>query len=73
MKEITMGFENVPVGLTNSVPTLSIVDGRKVKRSKDECVRMSEVDIFPKRKEFVTGSIRLRGVRRANEMCISRC
>ena len=49
-----MGFENVPVGLTNSVPTFSIVDGRKVKRSMDECVRMSEVDKFPKGKEFVT-------------------
>lgn len=61
-----MGFENVPVGLTNSVPTFSIVDGRKVKRSMDECVRMSEVDIFSKRKEFVTGSVRFRGVRRAN-------
>jgi hypothetical protein len=35
--EITMGFENVPVGLTNSVPTFSIVDGGKVKRSMDEC------------------------------------
>ena len=61
-----MGFENVPVGLTNSVPTFSIVDGRKIKRSMDECVRMSEVDIFPKRKEFVTGSVRLRVVRRTN-------
>ena len=61
-----MGFENVPVGLTNSVPTFSIVDGRKIKRSMDECVRMSEVDIFLKRKEFVTGSVRLRVVRRTN-------
>ena len=61
-----MGFESVPVRLTNSVPTFSIVDGRKVKRSMDECVRMSEVGIFSKRKEFVTGSVRLRGVRRAN-------
>ncbi len=49
-----MGFENVPVGLTNYVPTFSIVDGRKVKRSMDECVRMSEVDKFLKGKEFVT-------------------
>ena len=49
-----MGFENVPVGLTNSVSTFLIVDGRKVKRFKDECVRMSEVDKFPKGKEFVT-------------------
>ena len=48
------GIENVPVGLTNSVPTFFIVDGRKVKRSMDECVRMSEVDKFPKGKEFVT-------------------
>ena len=68
-----MGFENVPVGLTNSVPTLLIFDGRKFKWSMDKCVRMSEVDMFSKRKEFVTGSVRLRGVRRANEMCISRC
>jgi hypothetical protein len=52
--EITMGFENVPVGLTKYVPTFLIVDGRKVKRSMDECVRMSEVDKFPKGKEFVT-------------------
>ena len=49
-----MGFENVPVGLTNSVPTFLIVDGRKVKRSMDEWVRVSEVDIIPKGKEFVT-------------------
>ena len=49
-----MGFENVPVGLTNSVPTFSIVDGRKVTRSMDECVRVSEVDKFPEGKEFVT-------------------
>ena len=61
-----MGFENVPVGLTNSVPTFSIVDGRKVKRSMDECVRVSEVDIFPKRKELMTGSVCHRVVRRAN-------
>ena len=61
-----MGFENVPVGLTNYVPTFSIVDGRKIKRSMDECVRMSEVDIFPKRKEFVMGSLRLRVVRKTN-------
>jgi hypothetical protein len=67
-----MGFENVPVGLTNSVPTFSFVDGRKVKRSMDECVRVSDVDIFSKRKEFVTGSVRLRAVRRANQMRISR-
>ncbi len=68
---MAMGFENVPVGLTNSVPTFLIVDGRKVKRSMDECVRVSEVDIFPKRKEFVTGSVRLRAVRRVNQMSIS--
>ena len=51
--EIAVGFENVPVGLTKYVPTFSIVDDRKVKRSMDECVRVNEVDIFPKRKEFV--------------------
>ena len=72
MIEITIGFENVPVGLTNSIPTFSIVDGRKVKRSMDECVRVSEVDIFPKRKEFVTRSVGLSAVRRANQMRISR-
>ena len=67
-----MEFENVPVGLTNSVPTFSIVDGRKVKRSMDECVQVSEVDIFPKKKKFVMGSVGLRAVRRANQMSISR-
>ena len=63
-----MGFENVPVRLPNSVPTFLIVDGRK---AMNECVRVSEVDIFPKRKEFVTGSVRLRATRRANQMSIS--
>jgi len=48
-----MEVENIPVGLTNYVPTFLIVGGRKVKRSMDECVRVNEVDIFPKRKEFV--------------------
>ena len=67
-----MGFENIPVGLTNSVPAFLIVDGRKVKQSVDECLRVSEVDIFPKRKDFVTGSVGLRAVRRANQMSISR-
>ena len=67
-----MGFENVPVGLTNSVPTFLIVDVRKVKRSMDECVGVSEVDIFLKREEFVTGSVGLRAVRRANQMSICR-
>ena len=68
-----MGFENVPVGLTNSVPTLSIIDSSEVKRSMNECVRMSEIDIFPKREEFVTVSVGFRCVSRSTQMSMSRC
>ncbi len=68
-----MGFENVPVGLTNSVPTLLIIDSSEVKRSMNECVQMSEVDIFPKREEFVMVSIDLRCASRSKQMSMSRC
>ena len=41
-----MGFEDIPFELTDSVTTLSFVDGSKFERTMDECVRMSEVDIY---------------------------
>ena len=43
--EIAVGFEDIPFELTDSVTTLSFVDGSKFERTMDECVRMSEVDI----------------------------
>ena len=58
--EIAVGFEDIPFELTDSVTTLSFVDGSEVKRTMDECVRMSEVDIFTKGKEFVTISVGFR-------------
>ena len=60
MIEMTMGFQNIPFSLTDSVSTLPFVDSRKVKRTVNECVRMSEVDVFPKRKEFVVSSVGIR-------------
>ncbi len=60
MIEMTMGFQNIPDGLTDSVATLLVVNSRKVKRTVNECVRMSEVDVFSKRKEFVGSSIGIR-------------
>ena len=60
MIEMTMGFQNIPFSLTDSVSTLPCVDSRKVKRTVNECVRMSEVDVFPKRKEFVASSVGIR-------------
>jgi hypothetical protein len=59
-----MGFENIPFGLPYAVPTLSIVDRCELKWTVNECVRMSEVNIFSKREKFVASSV---GVR-----CISR-
>lgn len=73
VKEMTMGFENIPLGLTNSVPTPSIVDKSKVKRAMNECVRMSEDEIFSKREEFVMSSVGFGCVSRAKQMSISRC
>ena len=60
MIETTMGFQNIPFSLTDSVSTLPFVNSRKVKRAVNECVRMSEVDIFTKRKEFVPISVGFR-------------
>jgi hypothetical protein len=58
--EIAMGFEDIPFDLTDSVTTLSFVDNSKIKRTVNECVRMSEVDIYTKREEFVTISVGFR-------------
>ena len=60
MIEMTMGLQNIPFSLTDSVSTLPFVDSRKVKRTVNECVCMSEVDVFPKRKEFVASSVGIR-------------
>ena len=58
--EIAMGFEDIPFELTDSVTTLSFVDNSKIEQTVNECVRMSEVDIFTKREEFVTISVGFR-------------
>ena len=58
--EMTMRFQNIPFGLTDSVATLLFVNSRKVKRTVNGCIRMSEVDVFLKRKEFVASSIGIR-------------
>ena len=58
--EIAVGFEDIPFELADSVTTLSFVDGSKFERTLDECVRMSEVDIFTKREEFVLISVGFR-------------
>ncbi len=43
---MAMGFEKIPFGLTYCVPTLSIVDQCELEWTMDECVRMSEVNVF---------------------------
>ena len=60
MIEIAMGFEDIPFDLTDSVTTLSFVDNSEIERTVNECVHMSEVDIFTKREEFVTISVGFR-------------
>ena len=60
MIEMTMGFQNITFSLTDSVTTLPFVNSRKVKWTMNECVRMSEVDVFLKRKEFVASSVGIR-------------
>ena len=60
MIEMTMRFQNIPFGLTDSVSTLPFVNSRKVERTVNECVRMSKVDVFLKRKEFVASSVGIR-------------
>ena len=52
--EIAMGFEDISFDLTDSVTTLSFVDNSKIERTMNECVRMSEVDVFAKREELVS-------------------
>ena len=58
--EIAMGLEDIPFNLTDSVTTLSFDDNSEIERTMNECVRMSEVDIFGKREEFVTISVGFR-------------
>jgi hypothetical protein len=58
--EMTMGFQKIPFSLADSVSTLPFVNSRKVEWAMNECVRMSEVDVFPKRKEFVVSSVGIR-------------
>ena len=58
--EMIMGFQNIPFGLTDSFLTLPFVNSRKVKRTMNECVCMSEIDVFLKRKEFVASSVGIR-------------
>ncbi len=60
MIEMTMGFQNIPFGLTDSVTTLPFVDNRKIERTVNECVRMSKVGVFLKRKEFVVSGVGIR-------------
>ncbi len=60
MIEMTMGLQNIPFSLTDSVLTLPFVNSRKVERTVNECVRISEVDVFLKRKEFVASSVGIR-------------
>ncbi len=58
--EVAVGFEDIPFELADSVTTLLFVDGSKFERTMDECVHMSEVDIFTKREEFVPISVGFR-------------
>ena len=58
--EIAVGFEDIPFELADSVTTLLFVDGSEFERTVDECVCMSEVDIFTKREEFVPISVGFR-------------
>jgi len=55
--EVAVGFEYIPFELTDSVTTLAFVDSGEVKRTMDECVRMSEGDICTKGKEFMSSSV----------------
>jgi hypothetical protein len=57
VKLVTMGFENVPVGLTNSVPTLPVIDSSELEWTVDVRVRMSKVDVLSIWNEVVAGSI----------------
>ena len=58
--EIAMGCEDIPFDLTDSVTTFSFVDNSEIERTMNECVHMSEVDVFAKREEFVTISVGFR-------------
>ncbi len=60
VKEMTMGFENIPFGLTYSVPTLPIIDSSKIEWTMNECVQMSEINIFSKREKFFLISVGVR-------------
>jgi hypothetical protein len=68
--ESAMGFEDIPFELTDSVTTLSFVDDSEFERTVDECVRMSEVDIFTKGEEFVSISVGFRLISRAEQMSV---
>ena len=68
--EMAVGFEDIPVELTDSVTTLPFVDGSEFKRTMNECVRVSKVDIVAKREEFMASSIGFGRVGRAEQMSV---
>ena len=55
--EIAVGFECIPLELTDSVAGLSFIDGCKFKGTMDVSVGMSQIDIFAKGKEFVSNRV----------------
>jgi hypothetical protein len=70
VKHWSVGFQDVPSTLRNSVASLLAVDGGKSKRLMDISVRVSEVCISAIREEFVSVSIGLGCIQWPNVMSV---
>jgi hypothetical protein len=72
VKHVGMRLQLVPSILGNAITTLLAMNDSKIKWPMNECVGMSQVEVFPIRKKTITGSVGFRGIRRLNVMSMSR-
>jgi hypothetical protein len=71
VKHVGMRLQFVPSILRNSITTLPAMNESKIKWPMNEHVGMSQVDIFPIRKEMMLVSIGFRGIGRSDVMSMS--
>lgn len=74
VKHVRVGLQFIPSILRYVIVTLTTMNGRKIKRPMNECIRVSEVQIFLLWQEITSIGIGLRSVRWPNVVSVSqRC
>ena len=72
MKHNGAGAKNIPVRLTNTVPTLAPANGGEIKGTMNVGICMGEIDVPTKWKKFVTQGVCFGGIGWADEMGVAR-